>query len=69
MASGKKKKKSGNFVAEKTWSKIVGDPLWDKEKKQRIVGSIPGQPRRFLQPITFGKRELPELFQNNDALA
>ena len=37
---------------KKTWEKNVGGPLWDKEKKQKIEGSVPGRRRRFLPPIT-----------------
>ena len=51
MANGKTKQKlqkCGNSVAEKKWRKFVGD----QKKKQKIAGSIPGQPRRFLPPIT-----------------
>ena len=55
MANGKTKNKKlqkcGNSVPKKMWRKIVGDPLLDGEKKQKIA-SIPGRPRRFLPPIT-----------------
>ena len=44
--------KCGNSVPKKAWSKILGGPLWDGEEKEKKAGSIPGQPRRFLQPIT-----------------
>ena len=55
MANGKTKKqvqRCGNSVAKKNVEKIVGDPLWDGEKKQKKAGNVPARPRRLLPPIT-----------------
>ena len=44
MADGKTKDKNyknvGILWPKKTWRKIVGEPLWDGEKKQKIAGSM-----------------------------
>ena len=47
MANGKTKTKK----LQKCGSSVVGGPLWDGESKQKIAGSTPGQPRRFLPPF------------------
>ena len=59
MAVGKTKTKKNYKNMEtpwpnKTWSKIVG-ALYGMEKKTKIAGRIPGQPRRSLRHITLHK--------------
>ena len=45
------KRQNKNKKLQKCGSSVVGGPLWDGERKQKIAESTPGQPRRFLPPF------------------
>ena len=50
VANEKKKKKSGNSVAKKTWGKVVGGPLWYGENIQKERGVYGANPGVFGRP-------------------